>query len=72
MHIIISGAFRSENGDGIRFVSSEKSLMVSTMDGSTIMNVSQIAVTVQAYGENDYATVYHILGDEYLESNEKT
>ena len=68
----ISGAFRSENGDGIRFVSSEKSLMVSTMDGSTIMNVSRIAVTVQAYGENDYATVYHILGDEYLESNEKT
>ena len=45
--------------------------MVSTMDGSTIMNVSRIAVTVQAYGENDYATVYHILGDEYLESNEK-
>ena len=68
----IKGSFRSENGDGIRFVTSETSLLVSTMEGSTLMNISRIAVNVQSYGENDYATLYHILGDEYLESNEKT
>ena len=67
----IRGAFHSEDGDGIRFETSEKSLVVTTMDGESLVNTGEIPVTVQNYGESGTARVYKIMDDAYIESNEK-
>ena len=66
----IKGAFHSEDGDGIRFETSQEKLVVTTMDGKVLIYTRKIPVTVQSYGEDAYSTVYQILDDAYMESNE--
>ena len=70
-NIHIRGAFHSEDGDGIRFETSEKSLAVTTMDGESLVHTGEIPVTVQSYSESGTARVYKIMDDAYIESNEK-
>ena len=65
----IEGAFRSTEGDGIRFRSSPGSVEITTTDGQNLMKVFSLPVMVQTYGGDEETVVYQILDSAYAEIN---
>ena len=67
----ISGVFESNVGDGIEFQMSETSILLTTLgEKSILLNVQQVPLTIQSYGDEGKATYYfQILSDRFVTSN---
>ena len=68
----IVALFRSTDGDGIKFQTTQHSLLVTTADEqTTLVNVSAIPLTIQSYGEAGKATYFQMMDDAFIASNGK-
>ena len=66
----IEGVFHSNEGGGIRFKTSLKSLVIQALDGDVMVNVSTLAVRMQSYGDESEVKVFQVMDEAYLASNE--
>ena len=66
----ISGVFESNVGDGIEFQTSETSILLTTLgEKSILLNVQQVPLMIQSYGDEGKATYFQILSDRFVTSN---
>ena len=67
----IEGAYRTNDGEGISFKTSQQSLVIQTLDNQILLYTKTIPVTLQSYSDDHNATMIQIMDEAYMESNEK-
>ena len=68
----IAGVFRSSAGDGIKFKTSETSMVLTTVDEQTsLVDVHQVPLTIQSYRDEGKATYFKIMDEAFITSNKQ-
>ena len=67
----IVAVFQSADGDGIKFKTSQNSLLLTTADEqTTLAKASVIPLTIQSYEESGRATYFQLMDDAFISSND--
>ena len=68
----IVAVFQSVDGDGIKFMTSRNSLLLTSADEkTTLAKVSEILLAIQSYEESGKATYFQLKDDAFISSNNK-